>query len=97
MLVKKVAIATLVTILLNTAAAYAQENTIDSDSHVTDSVKNAFKHTSIYRGIRVQTLDGVTYLYGTLDTPREVLEAQSIAANAPGVKKIVSSLEYNAS
>lgn len=97
MLVKKVAISAIVTMLLSTASAYAQENTVDSDSHITDSVKNAFKHTSIYHGIRVQTLDGVTYLYGTLDTPREVLEAQSIAATAPGVKKIVSSLEYNAS
>lgn len=94
MLVKKTAIAAILTVILSMSSVYAQDSTSNSDSQITDSVKTTLKHSSIYRSVRVQTLDGVTYLYGTLDTPREVLEAREIAASAPGVKKIVSSLEY---
>lgn len=94
MSVKKIAIAAITSLVLSNSTIYAQDNTSYNDGQITESVKATLKRSSIYHSVRIQTLDGVTYLYGTLDTPREVLEAQSIAASAPGVKKIVSSLEY---
>jgi len=87
---------TISTMLLGIISACTMTNNSPDDARITDSVTSTLKKSSIYRSVRVQTLDGVTYLYGTLDTPREVLEAQSIAAAAPGVNKIVSCLEYNA-
>ena len=92
MSVKNIAIVVMTGLVLNISTVHAQENTSHNDGQITDSVKAILKRSYAYRSVRIQTLDGVTYLYGTLDTPREVLEAESIAASAPGVKKVVSNL-----
>jgi osmotically-inducible protein OsmY len=42
--------------------------------------------------LSVQTLDGVVYLYGVVDTDLVREEAESIASQARGVKKVVNSL-----
>jgi osmotically-inducible protein OsmY len=42
--------------------------------------------------VSVQTLDGVVYLYGVVDTDLMRLEAESIALQAPHVKKVVNSI-----
>jgi osmotically-inducible protein OsmY len=42
--------------------------------------------------LSVQTLDGVVYLYGVVDTDLVREEAESIALQGRGVKKVVNSL-----
>jgi osmotically-inducible protein OsmY len=42
--------------------------------------------------VHVQTLDGVVYLYGVVDTDLMRTEAQEIAMQAPNVKKVVNSI-----
>jgi osmotically-inducible protein OsmY len=42
--------------------------------------------------IRVQTLDGVVYLYGVVDTELERYIAESAARETPGVVRIVDSI-----
>jgi len=43
-------------------------------------------------GIEVQTLDHVVYLYGLVDTPFDSEIAKSVALEAPGVARVVSSI-----
>ena len=42
--------------------------------------------------VSVQTLDGVVYLYGVVDTDLMREEAEQIALQAPNVKKVVNSI-----
>ena len=42
--------------------------------------------------VSVQTLDGVVYLYGVVDTDLMREQAEQIALQAPHVKKVVNSL-----
>jgi osmotically-inducible protein OsmY len=42
--------------------------------------------------VSVQTLDGVVYLYGVVDTDLMRQEAEGIARQAPHVKKVVNSI-----
>ena len=42
--------------------------------------------------VSVQTLDGVVYLYGVVDTDLMRQEVQEIAMQAPHVKKVVNSI-----
>jgi osmotically-inducible protein OsmY len=50
-------------------------------------------HQSLAPGaVSVQTLDGVVYLYGVVDTDLMRTEAQEIAMQAPHVKKVVNSI-----
>jgi osmotically-inducible protein OsmY len=42
--------------------------------------------------VSVQTLDGVVYLYGIVDTDLMREEAEEIALQAPHVKKVVNSI-----
>jgi osmotically-inducible protein OsmY len=42
--------------------------------------------------IRVQTLDGVVYLYGLVDTAFERELAEAIARETPGVARVVNSI-----
>jgi osmotically-inducible protein OsmY len=42
--------------------------------------------------VNVQTLDGVVYLYGVVDTDLMRQEVQEIALQAPHVKRVVNSL-----
>jgi osmotically-inducible protein OsmY len=42
--------------------------------------------------VSVQTLDGVVYLYGVVDTDLMRQEAERIALQAPNVKKVVNSI-----
>jgi osmotically-inducible protein OsmY len=42
--------------------------------------------------VSVQTLDGVVYLYGVVDTDLMRAEAQEIAMQAPHVTKVVNSI-----
>ena len=63
------------------------------DAQVTADVKALFdKHPELGTSIDVQTLDHVVYLYGLVDTPLESEIAKSVALEAPGVTRVVSSI-----
>jgi osmotically-inducible protein OsmY len=63
------------------------------DAQITADVKAQFdKHPELGTSIDVQTLDHVVYLYGLVDTPLESEIAQSVALEAPGVTRVVSSI-----
>jgi len=45
------------------------------------------------KSIRVQSFDHVVYLYGLVDTGLDKWTAESVAARAPGVARVVNSIE----
>jgi len=64
-----------------------------NDEKITADVKALFdKHPELGTSIDVQTLDHVVYLYGLVDTPLESEIAKSVAFEAPGVARVVSSI-----
>jgi osmotically-inducible protein OsmY len=65
------------------------------DAQITADVRALFdRHPELGPSalLSVQTLDGVVYLNGVVDTDLVREEAQSIASQAHGVKKVVNSL-----
>jgi osmotically-inducible protein OsmY len=63
------------------------------DAQITADVKAQFdKHPELGTSIDVQTLDHVVYLYGLVDTPLQSETAKSVALEAPGVTRVVSSI-----
>ena len=63
------------------------------DAKITADVKARFdQHPELGTSIDVQTLDHVVYLYGLVDTPLESEIAKSVALEAPGVARVVSSI-----
>ena len=65
------------------------------DAQVTAEVNALFdRHPELGTSIHVQTLDQVVYLYGLVDTPLDSQIAQSVALEAPGVTRVVSSIAY---
>jgi hypothetical protein len=63
------------------------------DAQVTAEVNALFDgHPELGTSIHVQTLDRVVYLYGLVDTPLDSQIAQSVAREAPGVTRVVSSI-----
>jgi osmotically-inducible protein OsmY len=63
------------------------------DATINADVKALFdKHPELGTSIDVQTLDHVVYLYGLVDTPSESEIAKSVAFEAPGVARVVSSI-----
>ena len=45
--------------------------------------------------IRVQSVNGVVYLHGMVDTGRERLTAEAVATQAPNVARVVNSIGEN--
>jgi osmotically-inducible protein OsmY len=65
------------------------------DAQITAEVKALFdRHPELGTSIDVQTLDRVVYLYGLVDTPLVSKIAESVALEAPGVTRVVSSIAY---
>ena len=63
------------------------------DAKITADVKALFdRHPELGTSIDVQTLDHVVYLYGLVDTPLESEIAKSVALEAPGAARVVSSI-----
>jgi hypothetical protein len=65
------------------------------DAAVTSQVQARFaQHPAIDPPnlLRVQTVDGVVYLTGIVDTDYQRKLATDVAAGAPGVKKVVNSI-----
>ena len=65
------------------------------DAQITADVRAQFdRHPELGPSalLNVQTLDGVVYLYGLVATDLVREEAESIALQAPHVKKVVNSL-----
>jgi len=63
------------------------------DAQITANVKARFdQHPELGTSIDVQTLDHVVYLYGLVDTPFQSEIAKSVAVEAPGVTRVVSTV-----
>jgi osmotically-inducible protein OsmY len=63
------------------------------DAKITADVKALFgQHPELGTSIDVQTLDHVVYLYGLVDTPFESEIAKSVAVQAPGATRVVSTI-----
>ena len=65
------------------------------DAQITAEVKALFdKHPELGTSIDVQTLDHVVYLHGLVDSPLGSEIAESVAHEAPGATRVVSSIAY---
>lgn len=65
------------------------------DAQITAEVRTRFgQYPSLQapNAIRVQTLDRVVYLYGLVDSDTERLLADSLAREAPGVRRVVDAI-----
>ncbi len=65
------------------------------DAAITANVRGLFEqHPALEPPnlLRVQTMNGVVYLYGLVDTDLERQLAESVAHEAPGVAKVVNSI-----
>jgi hypothetical protein len=68
-------------------------NGCPGDAQTTANVKALFdQHSELGTSINVQTLDHVVYLYGLVDTPLESEIAKSVALEAPGAARVVSTI-----
>jgi len=68
-------------------------NGCPGDAKTTANVKALFdQHPELGTSINVQTLDHVVYLYGLVDTPFESEIAKSVALEAPGAARVVSTI-----
>ena len=68
-------------------------NGCPGDAKTTANVKALFdQHPELGTSINVQTLDHVVYLYGLVDTPLDAAIANSVALQAPGATRVVSSI-----
>jgi osmotically-inducible protein OsmY len=47
------------------------------------------------RSIRAQSVNGVVYLHGMVDTGQEKRTAETVASQAPNVARVVNSIEEN--
>jgi len=96
MSVAKTALIAALTGLLVSGAALAQDGKEPRDANLAAEIKQHLSHSAFAQGIanRVQVIDGVTYLYGRVDTPYEVFQAEAIVGALPGVTKVVNNLEY---
>ena len=63
------------------------------DREITAEVRALFdQHPELGSSINVQTLDHVVYLYGLVNTPLDAGIANSVALQAPGATRVVSSI-----
>jgi osmotically-inducible protein OsmY len=66
----------------------------DSDAQIEASVRELLgtRVNLAPNAVDVQSIGGVVYLYGLVDTGREKWAAESIAAQTPGVARVVNSI-----
>ena len=65
------------------------------DAEITAAVQAEFARRAELRPpnvLNVQTIDGVVYLYGLVDTDLQRQMAESAAHQAPGVTKVINSI-----
>jgi hyperosmotically inducible protein len=65
------------------------------DAEITAAVRAEFvKHSELQppNVLNVQTIDGVVYLYGLVDTDLQRQIAESVAGQTPGVAKVINSI-----
>jgi osmotically-inducible protein OsmY len=65
------------------------------DAKIAADVSAAFAHHAELQPpnmIDVQTIDGVVYLYGLVDTDYQLQMAEAVAHQVPGVTKVVNSI-----
>ena len=65
------------------------------DAQVTAAVQAAYAdHAELQPPnlLTIQTVDGVVYLYGLVDTDYQRQMAETVALRAPGVKRVINSI-----
>jgi osmotically-inducible protein OsmY len=75
-----------------TCSASASTGRTNATSSCPSSKALFDQHPELGTSIDVQTLDHVVYLYGLVDTPFQSEIAKSVAVDAPGVARVVSSI-----
>jgi osmotically-inducible protein OsmY len=85
------------TAMLGACAAYEKcgFEGCPGDAKIAADVSAAFTHHAELQPpnlIRVQSLDGVVYLYGLVDTDYQLQMAELVAHQVPGVTKVVNSI-----
>ncbi len=81
---------------LGVSASHAQSSGTSDDALVS-SVKTALhSHSGGGLGIRVQAIDGVVYLYGTVDSYLERANIEEAVSAAAQGHKIVDSIDFSA-
>jgi osmotically-inducible protein OsmY len=89
--------ALLVSAALGGCAAYEKcgFNGCPGDAQITAAVQAAFaEHAELQPPnlLTIQTVDGVVYLYGLVDTDYQRQVAEMVAHQAPGVTKVINSI-----
>ncbi len=76
-------------------AAFAQDNTADTAE--TAAVQAALDHDFDlhFDHVRVQTIDGVVYLHGTVGSYAEAEHAEALARAVPHIGEVVDTLSDN--
>ena len=92
-------LAALAVSLMGSASAFAgiTSHSSDSDAKIEASVRDLLsaRINLAPNAVNVQSIGGVVYLYGLVDTGREKWAAESIAAQTPGVARVVNSISEN--
>ena len=79
-------------------SAHASLRKAADDANIASSVEAALDASSFSgaaSSIQVQSIDHVIYLHGLVDTYPEKVLVQSIAAQTPGVERVVNSIEMH--
>jgi osmotically-inducible protein OsmY len=79
-------------------SAHAMSHRVAEDAGIASSVEAALDASSVSdvtSSIQVQSIDHVIYLHGLVDSYPEKVLVQSIAAQTPGVLRVVNSLELH--
>ena len=96
--IKQISILTLAVTLMATVPAYAASSS-EHDATVTNEVRALLDQNPTFnvepRAVTVETIDGVTYLYGIVSTSFDRRLAESIAHKAADVGQVINSISVN--
>jgi osmotically-inducible protein OsmY len=79
-------------------SAHAYTRASSDDTNIATSVEAALDAAPSFgsaSSVQVQSIDGVVYLHGLVETYPEKLLAQTIAARTPGVDRVVNAIELH--
>lgn len=93
---KNTIIAALTAFALLTNAAAAETAGHQDDATVAANIRQAIaQHPGLRTAIRIQVREGITYVYGTLDTYPEEVDAIEMIRKVSGVGKVVDMTSTN--
>ena len=82
---------------LGVSAIHAESSVLSDDALASSAKAALHRQSGAGIGVRVQAIDGVVYLYGAVDTYRELADVEgAVSAAVPG-HKVVDSIESSPS